>query len=52
MLEPLDEETLSKFDDGKASDHEIKMMLIVKIQELIDYVNSITIQISEEVTKA
>lgn len=41
MIEPLDEEILERFDRGEASDHEIKIMLISKIADIIEYCNSI-----------
>ena len=40
-IEALDEQVLKKFDSGQASDHEVKIMLIAKIQEIIEYCNAI-----------
>jgi len=40
MIEKLDEKILNRFDNKNASDHEIKLMLIAKIHELIETSNS------------
>lgn len=41
MIEPFDEETLMRFDNGQTTDHEIKAMMIAKIQEIIEYCNDV-----------